>query len=246
MAETMTLTIDGKQIEGQAGQTIMQAADAAGVYIPRLCYFEDVPPHGSCRLCAVRVSGGKLQAACTQPIAPEMVVENDTEEINKFRRDVVDMLFVEGNHYCMFCEKSGNCELQAAAYRLGITAPKYPFQHPKREVDASHPDVLLDRDRCILCGRCVQASRDLDGKRVFEFVGRGPDTTIAVNAEARLADTDLDESDKAVDCCPVGAILKKHVGYAVPIGRRLYDHEPIGSDIEASASKPGDSSKGAQ
>jgi [NiFe] hydrogenase diaphorase moiety small subunit len=132
----------------------------------------------------------------------------------------------------MFCEKSGNCELQAMAYRFGITAPKYPYQFPKREVDASHPDVMVDHNRCILCARCVRASRDLDGKNVFQFVGRGAHKRVAVNAKSRLADTNLDVTDEAVNVCPVGAILKKRVGYATPVGSRLYDHEPIGSDVE--------------
>jgi [NiFe] hydrogenase diaphorase moiety small subunit len=144
------------------------------------------------------------------------------------------MLFVEGNHYCMYCEKSGNCELQALGYRFGMTHPRHPYQFPSdRNVDASHPDILIDRNRCILCGRCVRASRDLDGKHVFDFVGRGKDKRVAVNAEARLSDTDIDAGDRAVDLCPVGAIIKKRTGYAVPIGQRAYDHAPIGSDIEA-------------
>jgi [NiFe] hydrogenase diaphorase moiety small subunit len=178
---------------------------------------------------------GRPQAACTQPIAEGMLVENDTAQILAIRRNIIDMLFVEGNHFCMFCEKSGNCELQALAYRFGITAPKYPYLFPSRDVDASHPDIFIDRNRCVLCGRCVRASRDLDGKNVFEFVGRGPEKRVAVNAEARLVDTDIDVTDKALDVCPVGALLKKRVGYAVPVGRRLYDHKPIGSDIEQPA-----------
>ena len=160
-------------------------------------------------------------------------MENESAPVQAYRRDIVDMLFVEGNHYCMFCEKSGECELQALAYRLGITAPKYPYQFPTRDVDASHPDIFIDRNRCVLCGRCVNASRDVDGKNVFQFVGRGSDKRIAVDAEANLAGTDLDAADKAADVCPVGAILRKRVGYAVPIGERKYDHEPIGSDVEA-------------
>ncbi|MHC4715925.1 MAG: 2Fe-2S iron-sulfur cluster-binding protein [Planctomycetota bacterium] len=232
MSETITFTIDGVEVTGRCGQTIMQAADEAGIYIPRLCYLKDLIPHGSCRVCTVTVNG-RTEAACTQPIAEGVVVENDTEAIQALRRDLVDMLFVEGNHYCMFCEKSGNCELQALAYRLGIPAPKYPYQFPRRDVDASHPDIFIDRDRCILCGRCVNASRDVDGKNVFQFVGRGPDKQIAVNAEANLAGTDMDAADKAADVCPVGAILRKRVGYAVPLGQRKYDREPIGSDVEA-------------
>jgi len=232
MSQTITFTIDGVEVTARPAQTIMEAADEAGIYIPRLCYLKDLTPHGSCRVCTVMVNG-RPQAACTQPVAEGMVVENDTEEIRACRRDIVDMLFVEGNHYCMFCEKSGNCELQALAYRLGITAPRFPYQFPVRQIDASHPDIFIDRNRCVLCGRCVSASRDLDGKNVFEFVGRGPDKRVAVNAEANLAETDLASTDKAVDVCPVGAILRKRVGYAVPVGQRKYDHAPIGSDIEA-------------
>ena len=135
----------------------------------------------------------------------------------------------------MFCEKSGNCELQALAYRFGIAAPKYPYMFPKRDLDMSHPDVFIDRNRCVLCGRCVRASRDVDGKHVFDFVGRGPHKRVAVNAEAVLADTNLAVTDKAAEACPVGAIVKKRVGYAVPVGQRLYDHKPIGSEIESGA-----------
>jgi len=231
MSDTITLTIDGVEIQGIPGQTIMEAADAAGIYIPRLCAMKDLTPHGSCRVCTVMVNG-RSQAACTQPVAQGIVVESETEEVNTIRRDIVDMLFVEGNHYCMFCEKSGNCELQGVAYRLGIAAPRFPYQFPKRHADASHPDIYIDRDRCILCGRCVQASCDLDGKDVFGFVGRGTEKRLAVDAEAKLKDTDVDITDKALDSCPVGALLKKRVGFAIPIGQREYDHKPIGSDIE--------------
>jgi [NiFe] hydrogenase diaphorase moiety small subunit len=232
MSDTMTFTIDGKEIPAKPGQTIMEAADEAGVYIPRLCAMEGLAPHGSCRVCTVMVNG-RPQAACTQPAADGMVVENDTAQLGEIRKGIVEMLFVEGNHFCMFCEKSGNCELQALAYRMGIGAPRYPFMFPKREVDATHPDIFIDRNRCILCARCIRASRDVDGKGVFEFIGRGPERRVAVNAEANLADTDASASDEAIDACPVGALLPKRVGYQTPIGQRKYDHQPIGSDIES-------------
>ena len=229
--KTITFTMDGVEIKAAPGQTIMEAADEAGVYIPRLCYLKGLSPHGSCRVCVVNVNG-RPQASCTQPVANGLTVENNTEEIAQMRKDLIDMLFVEGNHFCPFCEKSGNCELQAVAYRMGITAPKYPYQFPQREIDASHPDIYLDLNRCILCARCIQTSRDMDGKSVFEFVNRGPHKKISVNAQAKLADTEMDITDKVVDSCPVGSILKKRVGFAVPIGKRDYDKEPIGSDVE--------------
>lgn len=231
MSDTITFTIDGVEVKAQKGQTIMEAAEAAGIYIPRLCHMKGLIPHGSCRLCTVTVNG-KPMASCTQPAADGMVVENETETIRSYRRNILDMLFVEGNHYCMFCEKSGNCELQAQAYRLGIPAPKYPYQFPKREIDMSHPDVFIDHNRCILCGRCGRASRDVDGKNVFQFVNRGHHKRVGVDSRGSLGDTGVAATDKAMSVCPVGALMKKRVGYAIPVGERLYDHKPIGSDIE--------------
>ena len=231
MGNPIHLTIDGVEIEGLPGQTILQAAEDAGIYIPRLCHMKGLEPFGSCRVCTVLVNG-RFQSACTQPVADGMLVENETEKLQAIRRDIIEMLFVEGNHFCMYCEKSGNCELQALAYRLGITAPKFPYLWPDRQIDASHKDVFIDRNRCILCGRCVRASRDLDGKHVFDFAGRGAARHIAVNGEAELVDTSAAVTDRALEACPVGALMPKRVGFAVPIGKRLYDVKPIGSDIE--------------
>ncbi|NLF31844.1 MAG: 2Fe-2S iron-sulfur cluster binding domain-containing protein [Planctomycetes bacterium] len=236
MSKTFTFTIDGVEVPAAAGQTILQAADAAGIYIPRLCAHKDLSPFGACRVCTV-MANGRPQAACTQPAAAGMVVENDTPKLKEIRSCIIEMLFVEGNHFCMFCEKSGNCELQALAYRFGITAPRYPYQFPRRDVDASHDDVIIDRNRCILCARCVRASQELDGKHAFDFVDRGIEKTLAVDAADGLAGTDAVAADKAVDVCPVGSLMRKRVGYKVPVGRRLYDHTPIGSDIEAQASQ---------
>jgi len=234
MSESITLNIDGREVQGRPGQTILQAAEDNGVYIPRLCWMKDLTPAGSCRVCTVRVNG-RPQAACAQPIAPGMFVQNDTEELRELRRNLIDMLFVEGNHFCMFCEKSGACELQALAYRFGITAPKYPYMFPQRELDASHPELFIDRNRCILCGRCVRASAELDGNRVFGFVGRGDNKRVAVNSDRGLGGTAAKPGDRAIEACPTGSLLVKRVGFAVPVGRRKFDDEPIGSEIESGA-----------
>ncbi len=227
----VNFTIDGKTVTGSPGQTILKAAEGEGIYIPRLCAYKDLIPHGSCRVCSVRVNG-RIQAACVQTITEGAVVENETPELREFRRNIIDMLFVEGNHYCMFCEKSGFCELQALAYRFGITAPKYRYLNPKREIDLSHPDVYLDHNRCILCGRCVRVSQELDHKNVFQFIGRGHRKRLQVNGAA-LSATDLRVTDEVVASCPVGALMKKHVGYAVPVGQRAFDRTPIGAEVEA-------------
>ena len=169
---SQTFTLDGKTVPFEEGQTIMQAALAAGVYIPHLCYHPEFKPHGSCKLCTVKVNGRQRPPAPCRREAG-MVVESDTEELNAERRALLQMLFVEGNHFCPSCEKSGNCQLQAMAYDLGMMTPHFNHFFPDRPVDASHPDVLLDFNRCILCELCVRASRDVDGKNVFALSGRG-------------------------------------------------------------------------
>lgn len=228
---SLTFTLDGKTVPFTEGQTILQAASAAGVFIPHLCYHPEFKPHGSCKLCTVKVNG-RQTASCTMRAAPGMDVESETEEINAERRALTQMLFVEGNHFCPSCEKSGDCQLQATAYHLGMMSPHFDHFFPNRAVDASHPDVLLDFNRCILCSLCVRASRDVDGKNVFALSGRGIKTHLIVNAKSgRLADTDFALTDKAAQVCPVGVILQKRKGFAVPIGERKYDQAPISETV---------------
>ena len=227
-----TFTLDGKAVPFVEGQTIMQAASAAGFFIPHLCYHPEFKPHGSCKLCTVKVNG-RHTASCTMRASAGMIVESETEEINAERRALTQMLFVEGNHFCPSCEKSGNCQLQATAYHLGMMSPHYDHFFPNRAVDASHPEVLLDFNRCILCSLCVRASRDVDGKNVFALSGRGIKTHLIVNAKSgQLGDTDFALTDKAAQVCPVGVILQKRQGFAVPIGERKFDKAPISETTE--------------
>lgn len=222
-----TITIDGLSVPFQEGQTIMDAALASGVYIPHLCHNPEFKPHGSCKLCTVNVNGRNV-ASCTMPAVEGQQVLSDIAELNAERLALTQMLFVEGNHLCPTCEKSGNCQLQAVAYYLGMMSPHYNHFYPQREADASHADVMLDRNRCIYCELCVRASRDVDGKNVFGLSGRGINTHLVVNsASGLLGDTDIAVTDKAVQVCPTGAILIKRRGFSVPIGQRIFDHVTI-------------------
>ncbi len=229
--ETVKITIDGRQVEARAGLTILEAATEARIYVPHLCYHKDLLPGGHCRVCTVKVNGKPINA-CTMVVGGGMVIENDTAEMNDLRKSIIEMLFVEGNHICPGCEKSGNCELQALAYRFGMMAPRYPYLFPSKPVDGSHPNAYIDRNRCVLCGRCVRSSRQVDKKNVFGFEGRGIHKRLAVDARHSLSETDLAAADKAASYCPTGSLVVKRVGWKIPVGKRKYDHEPIGSDIE--------------
>jgi [NiFe] hydrogenase diaphorase moiety small subunit len=222
-----TFSLDGKDIAFREGETVMQAALDAGHYIPHLCYRPGFAPHGSCKLCTVAIDG-RNASSCTTRAREGMRVETETPELADMRRALVEMLFAEGNHTCPACEKSGECELQAVAYHVGMDHSRFDLFFPVRDLDASHPDVLLDRNRCILCDLCVRASRDVDGKGVFAISGRGIRSRVVVNSPSGLlGDTDLAATDAAVRACPVGAILPKRRAYLTPIGRRTFDLHPI-------------------
>jgi len=222
-----TITIDGQAIPFQDGQTIMDAAIEANVYIPHLCHNPDYTPHGSCKLCTVKVNGRNC-SACTFPASEGQDIINKSNDLEKDRKRITQMLFVEGNHFCPSCEKTGNCQLQAVAYHLDMHDNHFPHFFAKREMDASHPDILIDHDRCIFCNLCVRASREKDGKDVFAISGRGVNKHLIVNSKSgQLKDSDIELNDCAAHICPTGAILIKRTGYQVPIGQRIYDHQHI-------------------
>ena len=233
MSEKVNFTIDGKALTGEKGQFIVDVAAEQGVYIPTLCHMKGEKPAGSCRLCTVKVNG-RAMAACTTPLEANMVIENNTPELAELRKVIIELLFVEGNHFCPSCEKSGNCELQAMGYRFQMMVPRFQYNFPMRQVDASTPKIYLDRNRCIFCKKCVRTIKDPQGKSIFAFRNRG--AHLEINMDAKLAGAMSEEqAQKAMDTCPVGAILKKEIGFNVPIGRRKFDKTPIGSEIENSS-----------
>jgi [NiFe] hydrogenase diaphorase moiety small subunit len=228
--KAILLTIDGQRVSAYEGDTILEAAKRAEIYIPTLCHHPLLSNTGACRMCVVEIEGTGRQnfnSACTTPAQDDMVVRTNTPDIQRMRRMNLELIFSERNHQCPFCEKSGNCDLQALAYRLGMDSVRFPFLWPKCTVDASHADVLHDPNRCILCARCVRASHEVDKKDLFAVRGRGIDSDITVNIEGKLGETDITTMDAAVQVCPTGSLCKRELAYSVRYGERMYDKTPI-------------------
>ena len=230
-------TLDGAEVPFDDGQTLLAAATRAGHYVPHLCWHPTLGQSGACRLCTVKVDG-RFAAACTTLATPGAVVENRSAELDGKRRLLLQMLFVEGNHFCPSCEKSGDCLLQATAYEVGMTGPQFEEFYPHRPVDASHAQLWLDLNRCILCKLCVRASHEVDGKDVFAIGGHGIGTHLIVNSPSgALGDSALTLDDLAARVCPVGAILPKRRGFVVPIGARRFDREPVSATVAQPAER---------
>ena len=231
MKEFVTITIDNQEIKARPGEFIVDAARRNGIYIPTLCNLPGIKPAGSCRICTINVNG-RLMTSCTTPVAEGMEIETTSQDIVDFRKSVIELLFVEGNHFCPACEKSGNCELQALGYRFEVMAPRFPYQFNKRDIDATNPKLIKDHNRCVLCKRCIRTILDEEGHHIFAFRYRGHQIQITIDPAYGNNMTD-ELAQKAAQNCPVGALLYrgKH-GFESPIGKRKYDKEPIGSDIE--------------
>jgi [NiFe] hydrogenase diaphorase moiety small subunit len=225
-ASRITVTIDGRQIESEDGRNLVQVANENDIFIPSLCYFEDIePPLGTCRVCTCKING-RAGPACTESVREGMVVETSTAELKDARNAIVEMMFSEGNHFCPGCQKSGDCDLQHMAYELGLRHTRFPHVFKDRLIDFNPKRMIMEHNRCIKCGRCVKDVLTDDGKAVFSFRYRGNETRVGIDyeEEARLSDRQVVE---AMNLCPTGAIIVRGETHARPFGDRRFDLESV-------------------
>ena len=209
------LTIDGKNIEAEEGATILKAAEGAGIYVPTLCNHPQLTPYGGCRLCMVDVEGAPiLQPSCTLPAVDGMVVRTHTEKVLKARKFVLTLIFSERNHFCMFCPVTdGDCELQNRAYDEDMTHWDLQPNWQPFNVDASHPYIVLDNNRCILCRRCVRACGELVGNFTLGFEERGADSLLVADYNVPLGESSCISCGICVQICPTGALIDRQSAY---------------------------------
>lgn len=211
----ISLRIDGGLVSAFEGDTILEAARAAGKYIPTLCYLKGLSATGACRVCIVEVSGvPRLLPACTTPAQDGMSVTTNSPKLQKYRRIAVELLLVERNHVCAVCVSNGHCELQTMAKNLGVTYARYPYNYPKLPVDVSHERFVLDHNRCILCTRCVRVCAEVEGAHVWSVTNRGISSLLTSDLNAPWGQSrNCTNCGKCVQSCPTGALAEK--GYAV-------------------------------
>lgn len=205
---TVPVTIDGQEVLAHEGETILALARRVGVPIPTLCQLDGLSVHGGCRLCIVEVEGEhKLPLACATEVQVEMEVRTSTSQLREHRRTIVELLFAEGSHVCAFCVASGGCELQDLAAGLGVDHISHELTFPRHEVDASHPKFLLDRDRCVLCTRCVRVCDELEGAHVWDVAMRGNEARLIAGMDQPWGEVAACTwCGKCVSVCPTGAL----------------------------------------
>lgn len=235
MSKVVKINIDGNDVEAEEGRNLVEVAKENGVTIPTLCFFKELNPLGTCRICTVKLNG-RHAAGCTLKVSDGMRIEVNTPELLENRKAIVEMLYAEGNHFCPSCEKSGQCDMQNFGYEMGITASRYPMAFSNKPVDFNPKRMVMESNRCILCKRCVEEVKTSDGKSVFAFRGRGVKTHVRIDyeQEAKLSES---EAMHAMNICPVGAILVKGKAAEQPFGDRKYDL--VGKDVKTSIARDG-------
>jgi NADH-quinone oxidoreductase subunit G len=211
--DTVTLTIDGKQVTVEKGKTVLQAAIESGIKIPYYCYHPGISIDGSCRVCIVKIEKmPKLQTSCSTTVAEGMVVSTQAPDVVEARASVFEFLLINHPLDCPVCDKGGECPLQDYSYSFGPNESRMEF--PRRVFDGEGvradvdfgPTLMLNRNRCILCTRCVRFMREIDADPQINIIDRGYGSEIATFREQGVHSL---LSGNLMDICPVGAITTR-------------------------------------
>jgi len=225
--KTVSLSIDGKSVRAAAGTTILNAALAAGIHIPHLCYDPRVEPIGSCRLCGVKVEGMRgLIASCGQAVGEGMKVTTEDEDLALNRRQILELLLSDHRTACAGCDKSGNCRLQDYAYRYHALEDRFgALSHPPDGPNYTtlNKGILYDADKCIKCGLCVKYCETVQMAEALTFAWRAKRLVVTTPFNEDLHKTTCELCGGCIRVCPVGAMLDKS---AVGLGREK-DLSPV-------------------
>ena len=207
--EMVNCKINGIAVSVPKGSTILEAARAAGVEIPTLCYMKKINEIGACRICIVEATGARgLVTACVYPVSEGMEVKTNTPKVQAARRTTLELLLSTHDKKCLSCSRSTNCELQKLCREYGVEESRFEGYKPHYELDTSTPHLVRDNNKCILCRRCVAVCRE----QYVSVIGpndRGIDTSIGTAFKVNLSEVPCISCGQCAAVCPTGAITEK-------------------------------------
>jgi NADH dehydrogenase/NADH:ubiquinone oxidoreductase subunit G len=206
----IALTINGVAVSGREGMTILEVARENGIDIPTLCYLEDLPPVGACRLCVVEVEGSRtLVGSCHTPIAEGMVVHTHSPKVLKARRILVELMLASHPDNCLVCDEANRCQLRKIAADLDIGLPRFKIRKHYYPIEDENPYIVRDMSKCILCRRCVAACQNVKGEKMLSIAYRGFDSKVIYGLDQPIGSEEAcRDCDACISQCPTGALSK--------------------------------------
>jgi NADH-quinone oxidoreductase subunit G len=201
-----TVTIDGRPVPIEGERNLLELVRKAGIDLPTFCYHSDLSVYGACRLCIVDVEGRGILGACSTPPEPGLVVRTNTAELREIRKISIELLLANHDRECTSCVRSGSCQLQDVARRLGITKIRYRSIHQPKPVDTSSPSLTRDPNKCVLCGDCVRFCDEIQGIGAIDFAHRGHDAAVLPAFGHDLGTTECVNCGQCAAVCPTGAL----------------------------------------
>ena len=206
----VNLKINNRDVQAEAGMTVLQAAQAAGIHIPTLCYLKDINKSGACRVCLVEVKRARtLLSACTTPVSEGMEVFTNSERAIKGRRNSVELILSNHNRECLSCKRNQNCELQRLTEELGIRENRFEGEKTAATYEDFSYGIVRDTSKCVLCERCVETCKKVQGLGILGLENRGFKTIVAPVYNLSFADVNCMQCGQCVINCPVGALTEK-------------------------------------
>lgn len=200
------MMIDGRKIEFTDEKNVLSVIRNAGINIPTLCYHSEVSTFGACRLCTVEDDRGRMFASCSEEPRDGMVIYTNSGKVKKYRKLIVELLLAAHCRDCTTCVKSGECNLQLLAHRLGVMGVRFENTREEQEIDDSSPSIIRDPNKCILCGDCVRACEELQGIGALGFAFRGTEAMVMPAFNKKIMETQCVGCGQCRVYCPTGAI----------------------------------------
>ncbi len=213
----LTIEVNGKKLEAEKGETILQVARRGGIRVPTLCHMPGMPPSGACRICVVEVEGFPgLLAACSYPASDGMKIKTHSPRAVEARRTMVQLLLANHPDDCLYCGRSSDCDLQRLARELGVSRRLFRGAKDERPRDVAGPAIQRDPDKCILCGKCVRVCEDIQTVSAIDFIGRGSKAMVGTAFNEGLGPSSCVNCGQCVTVCPTGALVERsHVSAVV-------------------------------